>query len=197
MKLIYLCIVIISQNLMASMGIEQNSPIQSLQELFMNYLTGNIPYFIVTFVLFTLFVNKVMFSNNTNITYEKEKTNYKKEETKKEEKVNIKENELTPFFSLKKELDFILNNNIKSELAKDRINSLLNTFETRFKKNLYIIKSLSINTNEIDFAKSENEKILTNLKELIFTTKIKKEEFDLEENTEQIKEYIDLLNKTN
>ena len=106
----------------------------------------------------------------------------------------IKKEELSILNSLKEELSFILNNNIKSDLAKERINDLLKEFEKRFKENINILNNLKINTEEKEIAQKENETILFNLKELISTTKIKKEEFNIEENTEQIKQYLTVLN---
>lgn len=66
----------------------------------------------------------------------------------------------------------------------------------RFKENINILNNLKINTEEKGIAQKENETILFNLKELISTTKIKKEDFNIEENTEQIKQYLTVLNTT-
>lgn len=196
MKKIILMIIIFLENGFANSDFGgKGNPIQLMTEQIID--SNLFSLVIITAVSMTVFsLLKFLSFQLENLSYSNVKTTKNKIKVNEEPIQTIKKDDLINLNILKEELLFIINLNLRSQIVKERINDLIKDFEKRYKENLNILNNLKINIEEKMLATSENEKILLNIKELISTTKIKKEEFNIEENTEEIKKYLNILNTT-
>lgn len=175
------------------LGVE-DSPFKTMSETIME---SNIIYIpIIMFVtLFMYHIYKWYFVYGISTTFENTANKFIEKTEISEHKSINKITEINELTELKKELNFIIKQNFKSIVLKERINNLISNFEKRYIENKNILNNLKINTNEKEIAINENIKIIEHIKEIIKTTKIKKEEINLIENTEEIKNYLNIWEK--